>query len=50
MLKKMLWTKEKDNRVKFNTRLSANRPLNNWALIVNFSSYVSLIVSIGFLG
>ena len=30
--RKCFWTHEKETRVKFNPRLSANRPSNNWAL------------------
>ena len=30
--RKCFWTQEKETRVKFNPGLSANRPLNNWAL------------------
>ena len=31
--RKCFWTQEKETRVKFNPRLSANRPSNNWAQI-----------------
>ena len=31
------WAKEKGTRVKFNPRLSANWPLNNWALNLHFA-------------
>ena len=31
-LRKCFWTQEKEIRVNFNPRLSANRPSNNWAL------------------
>ena len=29
--RKCFWTQEKETGVKFNPRLSANRPSNNWA-------------------
>ena len=32
--RKYFWTQEKETRIKFNPGLSANRPSNNWALVL----------------
>ena len=39
--RKCFWTQEKQTRVKFNPRLSANRPSNNWAQVVETSATVN---------
>jgi len=36
--RKCFWAQEKETRVKFNPRLSANRPSNNWAQSINYST------------
>ena len=39
--RKCFWTQEKQTRVKFNPGLSANRPSNNWAQVVETSATVN---------